>query len=168
MNSQYTEAVKAFQNRVLAYMDEKSSLGSTFFTHGFDPYAPESVRNLLIKYPAFHECHIEVRKTSLTTLEQIKIASTDTRITLTPLMGITSFDEYPRVFIVVAISLLILIGKHVIESNRIGWLKNRWRAVAHVAGFNMQFDSVFSPELAPCQGLYLISSTLRPVPCSIF
>ena len=119
MNSQYREAVKAFQNRVLAYMDEKSSLGSTFFTHGFDPYAPESVRNLLIKYPAFHECHIEVRKRSFTTLEGIKIGSRANRTTLAPFMGLTSFDEYTQVCIVVAILLLILIGNNVIENNRI-------------------------------------------------
>ena len=62
MNFRYTEAVKAFQKRDLAYMDKKSSLGSTFVAHSSDTYAPESVRNLLIKYIVCHECHIGVRK----------------------------------------------------------------------------------------------------------
>ena len=105
-------------------MDKKSSLGSTFVTHGFDLYAPESVRNLMIKYPAFHECRIEVRKRSLTTSEEIEIATRDIATTMATSMGLTSFDEYPPVFIVVAISILILIGKNVIENNRIGWFRN--------------------------------------------
>ena len=49
MSSNYTETVKAFQNRVLAYMEKKTFLGSTFVAHGFEPYTSEPVKNLLIK-----------------------------------------------------------------------------------------------------------------------
>ena len=118
--------------------------------------------------PAFKECQLQLKKVEFTTFEQIDKASIDIISELCEWIGLSDFNSYPQVFVVIAVSILILIGKNVVENNRLGWFKNRWRSLSHVAGYNVQVDSLNPPELAPCQGLYLISPIFHPIRCCLF
>ena len=54
---------------------------------------------------------------------------------------------------------LILIGKNVIESGRLGWFHNPWRALAYIAGVIFPVDQIEVPDLGPSQGVYEFFST---------
>ena len=75
--------------------------------------------------PAFKECHLQLEKVSFSTIAEIDFASKNMILDLCDWIGLPNFEDYPQVFVVIAVSLLILIGKNVVENNRLGWFKNR-------------------------------------------
>lgn len=115
-----------------------------------------------------HRCHIRVEKTTWATLEEVEEATRDVREYVARQMGFTDFDTAPQSYTVVALSILILIGKNVTEANRDGWFRNRWRALAHVASVSVDADMMEPPLLRPCQAIYSVSSANHSVRSCMF
>lgn len=113
-------------------------------------------------------CHVKIAKTAWKTADEIHTATQSAREKMAEKIGLSSFDEAPQAFTVIALSSLILIGKNVTEVGRDGWFRNRWRALPHVVGVSMDIDKIEPPLLRPCQALYTTSSTNSPVRSCIF
>ncbi|KMQ85721.1 hypothetical protein RF55_15554 [Lasius niger] len=110
-------------------------------------------------------CHIIVEKSTWETLNEVDTETKDVREAVAESMGFDNFDSAPQAFTVVALSVLILIGKNVTEVNRDGWFRNRWKELAHVSSVSIDADRMEPPLLRPCQAIYSSSSSNHPISC---
>ncbi|KMQ89502.1 glyceraldehyde-3-phosphate dehydrogenase [Lasius niger] len=107
-------------------------------------------------------CHIKVGKTTWETLAVVEAETKEVQEAVAESMGFDDFDSAPQACTVVALSVLILIGKNVTEVNRDGWFRNRWKALAHVSSVSVDADRMEPPLLRPCQAIYSASSSNHP------
>lgn len=81
------------------------------------PYA--SLKNSGIETNLSH-CHLNVTRKIWKTIDEVKADTLDIRNDTANLMKLDSFDSTPQACTIVALSVLILIGKNVTENNRAG------------------------------------------------
>lgn len=77
-------------------------------------------------------CHLSINLTNWTIIDEVRDSTKDIREDVAEMMKLESFDTTSQACSVVALSVLILIGKNVTEQNRSGWFRNRWKALTNV------------------------------------
>lgn len=113
-------------------------------------------------------CHLTVTHKVWNTIEEVKEGTKEIRETVADLMKLGGFYVTPQAYTIVALSVLILIGKNVTENNRAGWFKNRWKALANVANVSLDDDRIEPLLLRPCQALYISASANQPIRYCLF